>query len=217
MGVSPFFAVTGTHPILPLDIVEASYLLPPPEAFLSTTELIARRAVELQKRQQQIEALRERVYETRIKAARQFEKDHATVMKDFNFKTGDLVLVRNTAIEKSLNRKMRPRYNGPYVVLTRNRGGAYVLCELDGSVLDRPLAAFRVIPYFARTAIDVPTEALDVHLKRIDTMRASTSLGDDEEEVDKGVAVEEHGEDEGDEDEGEDLSEEGENDDVDEG
>ncbi len=216
MGVSPFFAVTGTHPILPLDIVEASYLLPPPEAFLSTTELIARRAVELQKRQQQIEALRERVYETRIKAARQFEKDHATVMKDFNFKTGDLVLVRNTAIEKSLNRKMRPRYNGPYVVLTRNRGGAYVLCELDGSVLDRPLAAFRVIPYFARTAIDVPTEALDVHLKRIDTMRASTSLGDDEEEVDKGVAVEEHGEDEGDEDEGEDLSEEGENDDVDE-
>lgn len=165
MGVSPFFAVTGTHPILPLDIVEASYLLPPPDAFLSTTELIARRAVELQKRQPQIEALRDRVYENRVKAARQFEKDHATVVKDFDFKTGDLVLVRNTAIEKSLNRKMRARYNGPYVVVTRNRGGAYVLCELDGSVIDRPLAAFRVIPYFARAAIEVPTAALDVHLK----------------------------------------------------
>jgi len=89
MGVSPFFAVTGTHPVLPLDIVEASYLVPPPDAFLSTTELIARRAVELQKRQEHVAALRDRVFRTRIKAARQFEKDHATVVKDFNFKTGD--------------------------------------------------------------------------------------------------------------------------------
>ena len=181
MGVSPFFAVTGTHPILPLDIVEASYLLPPPEAFLSTTELIARRAVELQKRQEHVAALREKVFANRIKAARKFEADHATVIKDFDFKTGDLVLTRNTAIEKSLNRKMRARYNGPYVVVTRNRGGAYILCELDGSVLDRPMAAFRVIPYFARSSIEVPAAALDVHLKRIDDMRASRSLGDDEE------------------------------------
>ncbi|KAF8325481.1 hypothetical protein F5887DRAFT_1085500 [Amanita rubescens] len=82
---------------------------------------------------------------------------------------------------------MRARYNGPYVVVTRNRGGAYILCELDGSVLDRPMAAFRVIPYFARGSIEVPTEALDVHLKRIEEMRASISLGDDDErEVEKG-------------------------------
>jgi hypothetical protein len=29
MGCSPYFAATGTHPLLPLDIVKASYLLPP--------------------------------------------------------------------------------------------------------------------------------------------------------------------------------------------
>ncbi|KAJ6618390.1 hypothetical protein B0H10DRAFT_1248119 [Mycena sp. CBHHK59/15] len=28
MGCSPYFAVTGTHPLLPLDISEATYLLP---------------------------------------------------------------------------------------------------------------------------------------------------------------------------------------------
>jgi hypothetical protein len=42
LGVSPYFAVTGTHPLLPLDIIKASYLLPPPDSHLTTTELIAR-------------------------------------------------------------------------------------------------------------------------------------------------------------------------------
>ncbi|CAK5266821.1 unnamed protein product, partial [Mycena citricolor] len=50
MGCSPYFAVTGTHPLLPLDISEATYLLPPPKSVLSTTDLIARRAIALQKR-----------------------------------------------------------------------------------------------------------------------------------------------------------------------
>ena len=49
MGCSPYFAVTGTHPLLPLDIAEATYLLPPPDAPLSTTNLIATHTVALQK------------------------------------------------------------------------------------------------------------------------------------------------------------------------
>ena len=49
MGCSPYFAVTGTHPLLPLDIAEATNLLPPPDAPLSTTGLIATCAVALQK------------------------------------------------------------------------------------------------------------------------------------------------------------------------
>ncbi|ETW76074.1 hypothetical protein HETIRDRAFT_330366 [Heterobasidion irregulare TC 32-1] len=49
MGCSPYFAATGTHPLLPLDIAEATYLLPPPTTALSTTILIAQHAIALQK------------------------------------------------------------------------------------------------------------------------------------------------------------------------
>ena len=84
-------------------------------------------------------------------------------MKDFDFQPGCLVLMCNTAIEKSLNRKMRPRYIGPLVIIEHNKGGAYIVAELDGAVHDCPIAAFRLIPYLARErpiAID-PTK-LDV-------------------------------------------------------
>ncbi|KAG6838569.1 hypothetical protein C0991_010531, partial [Blastosporella zonata] len=62
------------------------------------------------------------IYAARCKAALQFEKDHTVTIKDFHFKKGALVLIRNTKIEKSLNQKMRPRYLGPVIVVARNRG-----------------------------------------------------------------------------------------------
>jgi hypothetical protein len=43
--------------------------------------------------------------------------------------------MRNTQIKKALNRKMCPQYLGPLIVITRNFGGAYVLCKLNSSVL----------------------------------------------------------------------------------
>jgi len=178
MGCSPYFAATGTHPLLPIDISEANYLLPPPESTLTTTDLIARRAVTLQKRRDQLAKLQDKVYNARVQAAIRFEKEHARTIKDFDFKLGDLVLVRNTAIEKALNRKMRARYLGPLIVLSRNKGGAYVVAELDGSVFDRPVAAFRVIPYFARSEIDLPplNELLDVSEKRLRELRDSPEI-----------------------------------------
>jgi hypothetical protein len=181
MGCSPYFAVTGTHPLLPFDIVEANYLLPPPDSLLSTTDLVARRAIALQKRQDDLVRLKDRVHLARNRAAIRFERNHSHTIRDFNFKAGDLVLVRNTAIEKALNRKMRPRYFGPMVVVSKNRGGAYIICDLDGTLAHAPTAAFRIVPYFARENIDLPDleQHIDVSAARLRELEDTTVVDPD--------------------------------------
>ena len=181
MGCSPYFALTGTHPLLPFDVVEANYLLPPPESLMSTTDLVARRAIALQKRQEDLKDLKLRVHQARNKAAIKFERDHSHKIRDFDFKQGDLVLIRNTAIEKALNRKMRPRYFGPVVIISRNRGGAYIICDLDGTLAHAPIAAFRVVPYLARTRLELPNikQHLDVSASRLRELENSTTSDPD--------------------------------------
>ena len=184
MGCSPYFATTGAHPLLLFDISEANYLLPPPDSILSSTDLISRRAIALQKRRSHLADLRDKVHSARLEAARRFEKEHSASIKDFDFNLGDLVLIRNTAIEKALNRKMRARYLGPLIVISRNKGGAYIVAELDGSVFDRPIAAFRVIPYFARSTLDIPSleDLLDISKERLSQMKESTDIDPDGDE-----------------------------------
>ncbi len=126
--------------------------------------------------------LHSKVFETQCKAAIKFKRDHTNTIKDFNFKLGDLVLMRNTAIEKALNRKMRPRYLGPLIVISCNRGGAYILAELDGSLFDRPTATFRLIPYFYRSKINLfpLEELLDASHQRLEELRNSTIVDPDD-------------------------------------
>ena len=79
---------------------------------------------------------------------------------------------------------MRARYLGPVIVISQNKGGAYIISELDGSVFDCPIAAFRVIPYFACQYIDIPPldELIDISTRRLHELEDSTTADPDEED-----------------------------------
>ena len=149
-GHSPFFMTHGIEPILPFDLALATYLVPNLTSPLSTVDLIATRARQLQTRDEDLAAIREDIVKSRLAAARKFEQQFANTIKTGQFALGDLVLVRNSAVENT-HQKMKPRYFGPMVVVKRTRNGAYRLAELDGAVSRLRFAAFRLIPYHARS------------------------------------------------------------------
>ena len=75
---------------------------------------------------------------------------------------------------------MRPRYTGPLIVVARNRGGAYIICELDGTVFHRPIAAFRLLPYLARRSIPLPENFIDISQSRLEELMSSDDDGTDD-------------------------------------
>jgi hypothetical protein len=175
MGCSPYFAAHGIHPLLPFDITEATTLLPAPDSTMTPQELVGRRAAEFIKRTQQLETIRDRVFEYRKKAMEKFVEKNFFKIRDYQFERGDLVLVRNTRYEMSHNRKKFVRWLGPYIFLAKNRREAIILCDLAGTVHRDSYATFRIIPYFPRKAVVLPAVEgfLDITPEQLDVRIAS--------------------------------------------
>ena len=72
---------------------------------------------------------------------------------------------------------MRPQYFRPMVVISRNRGGAYIICDLDGTLGHAPIAAFRVVPYLAREKLKLPNieQYIDVSVSRLQELENTTN------------------------------------------
>jgi hypothetical protein len=72
---------------------------------------------------------------------------------------------------------MQPCYLGPLLVVSHNKGSAYIVCELDGTLYHNPVAVYRVIPYFAQEYIKLPDfkKYSDISVKWLCKMERSTA------------------------------------------
>ena len=172
-GYSPYYLLYGVDPLLPFDLAEASFMIDSYTSDMTTVDLLASRIRQLQKKPADIEKAALTLQKNRLRSKTQFEaKFHARLTQQ-TYPPGSLVLVRNSAIEKELDKKSKPRYLGPYqVVRVRTGGRSYVLQELDGAIWKQSVAAFRILPYISRN---------DARLNQLigDTISTTTDLTDD--------------------------------------
>jgi ribosomal protein L21E len=118
---------------------------------MSTSDLLALRIRQLHKHPEDIKKAALILKKSRMQSKVQFEKRFQRRLQKKDYQSGELVLVRNSPIEASVSRmKTEPRYLGPYQVVKKTQGGAYILQELDGTEHASPYAAFRLLPYISR-------------------------------------------------------------------
>ena len=149
-GFSAFYLLHGVHPVLPFDLAEASFMINGFTTNMSSSDLLALRIRQLERHPADILQAAQTLKAARFRSKAQFEKRFHRKLKRSLYQPGDLVLVRNTAVEKELNKKTKPRYLGPFEVDRRTKGGSYVLKEMDGTILRQGIAAFRLYPYISR-------------------------------------------------------------------
>jgi len=152
-GFSPFYMAHSVEPTLPFDITQATFLIPDLTHPLSMEDLIATHTCQLQKCPTDLAAIHNHIHTSCLASVRQFEKQYATTIRDYDFTPGLLVLVRN--MHPNMD-KMKLRYLGPMVVLRHTCNGAYRLGKLDGTVSRLCYAAFRLIPYHTCSLSFIP-------------------------------------------------------------
>ncbi len=160
MGCSPFFAVTGVHPILPLDVLEATWLVEYPRRIIEDWELRGLHMIALEKHVDKVAEMRNTMDEKKKQETLKYATMHANKIKSYNFQQGDLVLMCNSQIESMLNTKMKPHYLGLLVVVDHLSAGNYILAELDGALIGSKITAFHVILYLACHSIEIDDKVL---------------------------------------------------------
>jgi hypothetical protein len=75
LGHSAYYIAHGVEPLLPFDLAEVTYMVPPQSA-MSTTKLIALRARQLQKRPEDLDTIWDHVIKACFTSIRQFKKKY---------------------------------------------------------------------------------------------------------------------------------------------
>ena len=106
--------------------------------------------LKLHKHPQDVEHAAKILKKAHFASKAQFEQRFIKRLSRDEYKTGELVLVRNTGIELSHNRKHQPHYLGPYEVDQKASEKSYSLKDLDGTPFRHRVGTFRLLPYISR-------------------------------------------------------------------
>ena len=105
ISYSPYFMAHGVEVVLPLDIAEATHLLPPLDVPASTEDLIVHCAQQLQKRPEDLHEMSARVLKARKQSAAQFVSVFHRPSRISTLKSDCLSLCAIPMLKRSLTAK----------------------------------------------------------------------------------------------------------------
>jgi len=137
-GMTPAHVVYGRDHVLPIELQFPTWGTAKWSSITNTEDLLAARAAQLDRRDEDLEEARLRLRRHREWNKEYFDDNHR--IRSEELAAGDLVLVWDSTRDKDMsnNRKFAPRWRGPFRIQSVAEGmGSYRLEELDGAVHSR--------------------------------------------------------------------------------
>ena len=133
-GISPFRFVCGVDAVLPIDLEVPTWASLPWETVETRADLIAMRAKQISRRDQDIEDAVLRLQRLRDQN-KEFQDAHRN-LRVSPLQKDELVLLHDTRLEDDLTskNKLRFRWTGPYRITKDFHNGSYEIAELDGTI-----------------------------------------------------------------------------------
>ena len=104
-----YYAIHGVELLHPFDITEATFLAARINSHLLTASLLFIHTRMLQKRDEDLATIHNCVLAARYASIQDFEKRNTNWICNYDFGTGELVLVLNKKIKPDVGRKGKPR------------------------------------------------------------------------------------------------------------
>lgn len=150
-GMSPYRLMYGFEPVMPIETDMVTWNSLPWREVCTTEELLARRTVQLQRRDVDVEEAALRLRRLREENKEYFDKNNEIRTQPFDI--GQLVLLYESSrqLDHSTKTKLAFRWRGPYKVSdARPNTGTYWLEELDGTPLAGTFAGNRLKKFVER-------------------------------------------------------------------
>ena len=157
-GMTPYKVLMGEDAILPIEAEVPTWMTLPWELVRNTTDLLAMRARQIERRDKDLEEAVNRIERIRKQNKEYFDEHH--VLRDEALQRGEIVLLHNTkkSFDMSNQIKLQWRWLGPYRIQTANKNGSYRLEELDGTTLQGSFNGDRLKKYYKLDDIEAEVE-----------------------------------------------------------
>ena len=154
-GLTPYYICCGSEPVLPIELEVSTWRILPWSEVHSTADLLAMRARQLQRRDEDLEEATLHLQRMRLEGKERHDLKHG--IREEELSIGSIILLHDTRREKDMFRKLSFKWLGPYRICDAIKDkGTYIIEELDGSRLAGTFAGDRLKKFHPRQLDHAP-------------------------------------------------------------